>query len=429
MEFSLFGEKFTREAGILRLMEDLGQALADAESVYMLGGGNPAHIPEVQARFRQAMQRIVERPGEFAHLIGDYSAPQGDVAFIEALADLLRREYGWPIGPENIALTSGSQTAFFFLFNLLAGEFRGGRRKRILLPLAPEYIGYADVGLTEDFFVASRPEIEYLGEHLFKYHVDFDALTVTDDIGAICVSRPTNPTGNVLTEEELRTLSELARKHGIPLIVDNAYGLPFPSIIYTDSRPIWEEHIVLCMSLSKLGLPGTRTGIVIANPEIISAITSLNAIVSLAPGSFGALLSLELVRSGEIISLCRDVIRPYYWQKAQQALAWLEEFMGDLAYYVHKPEGAFFCWLWFKDLPITSLELYERLKRRQTLVVPGEYFFPGLREAWPHRHECIRVNYAGDAATVREGLRIIAEEVRRAYAEASPRLFPAPGSG
>lgn len=425
MQLSAFGKKFTRDVGIIQLMKDLGEALADAEGVFMLGGGNPAHIPEVQARFREAMRGILDRPGDFAHLIGDYSSPQGERAFVEALADLLRREYGWEIGPEHIALTNGSQTAFFFLFNLLAGPTEEGRHRRILLPVAPEYIGYADVGLSEDFFVASRPDIEFLGDHLFKYRVNFDALTVTDDIGAICVSRPTNPTGNVLTEEELRKLGDLARAHDIPLIVDNAYGLPFPNIIYTESRPIWDEHIVLCMSLSKLGLPGVRTGIVVGRPELIDAITSLNAIVSLAPNSFGALLTLELVRSGELVTLCRELIRPYYWQKAQQALAWIEEFMGDLDYYVHKPEGAFFCWLWFKDLPITSHELYERLKARQTLVVPGEYFFPGLGDtSWRHRYECIRVNYAGDAATVREGLRIIAEEARRAYAEASPRPFP-----
>ena len=42
----------------------------------------------------------------------------------EAVASLLRRRYGWDIGPDNIALTSGSQTSFFYLFNLIS-EFGG----------------------------------------------------------------------------------------------------------------------------------------------------------------------------------------------------------------------------------------------------------------------------------------------------------------
>ncbi|MCB0180850.1 MAG: valine--pyruvate transaminase, partial [Anaerolineae bacterium] len=75
-----------------------------------------------------------------------------------------------------------------------------------------------------------------------------------------------------------------------------------------------------------------------------------------------------------------------------------------------------FVWLWFKDLPITSQTLYERLKQQGVLVVPGEYFFPGLQEEWAHKYECIRVNYALDNDIVRRGISIIADEVKKAYA-------------
>ena len=47
MKFSGFGEKFTSKAGITSLMEDLGAALAGESDMIMMGGGNPAHIPEV----------------------------------------------------------------------------------------------------------------------------------------------------------------------------------------------------------------------------------------------------------------------------------------------------------------------------------------------------------------------------------------------
>ncbi len=65
------------------------------------------------------------------------------------------------------------------------------------------------------------------------------------------------------------------------------------------------------------------------------------------------------------------------------------------------------------NLPITNEELYQRLKQRNVLVVPGHYFFPGLTEKWRHKNECIRVNYAQDEKTVTAGLKIIAEEVKR----------------
>lgn len=415
MTLSKFGTKFTRQAGILQLMDDLGSALSGDEEMLMLGGGNPAHIPEMEQELVTRMDRMLEFAGEFERLIGDYDAPQGQQDFIAALAGLLREQYGWDIGPENIALTNGSQTAFFYLFNMFAGDFADGTHKKILLPLAPEYIGYVDVGLTDDFFTASRPAIEFLADDIFKYRVNFDAVSVTEEIGAICVSRPTNPTSNVLTEAELERLSALARENGIPFIIDNAYGTPFPNIIFTEADPIWDDHIILCMSLSKLGLPGGRTGIVIANEEVVSAVAGMNAIVSLAPGSFGAVMALELVRSGDIIDLSRDVIQPYYQRKSEQTLAWTREAMAGLDYYVHKPEGTFFFWLWFAGLPITCQELYERLKQRRVIIVPGHYFFPGLEQPWRHKHECIRMNYAGEEDVVREGIGIIAEEVRRAY--------------
>ncbi len=416
MKLSKFGEKFTGDCGILQLMADLGSA-ASQPGVIMLGGGNPSMIPAVEEKFRERMGRILDSEHDFETLIGTYASPEGVPAFNQAIADLFRREYGWAIGPENVALTNGSQTAFFLLFNMFAGKFADGSHKKILLPLAPEYIGYEDVGLEDDLFTASKPDIEFLDDRFFKYRVDFDAVEITEDVGAICVSRPTNPTGNVLTEGEIDKLSAMAKAHDIPLIIDNAYGLPFPSIIFADVRPVWEPHIVMCMSLSKLGLPGLRTGIIIAHEEIIEVLKGMNAVISLAPGSVGAALALDLVRTGEVLKMSTEIIRPHYQKKAYQAADWLRQELDGVDFYIHKPEGAIFLWLWFKGLPITSQELYERLKARNVLVVPGHHFFPGLNEEWQHRYECIRMSYAMSPETVQAGVRIIAEEVKRAYGE------------
>ncbi|MCC6716051.1 MAG: hypothetical protein IT496_12520, partial [Gammaproteobacteria bacterium] len=65
-----------------------------------------------------------------------------------------------------------------------------------------------------------------------------------------------------------------------------------------------------------------------------------------------------------------------------------------------------------------SAGLYQRLKARGVVVLPGHHFFPGLREAWPHRHECIRVSYTPGDDVVRRGLAIIADEVRAIHAGA-----------
>ncbi|MYL25679.1 MULTISPECIES: valine--pyruvate transaminase [Halomonadaceae] len=419
MKLSSFGQKLGEDAGINSLMDDLGEAMASGGDVVMMGGGNPGHLPEVTDRLQAIMKELVDDPEQFRRLTGVYDPPQGEKQFIASLVELLNREYDWGLTTENVGLTNGSQSAFFMLFNMLAGEHPDGSHKHILLPLAPEYIGYGDAGLTPGLFHAVRPEIEELGDNQFKYRVDFSQLEITEDTAAICVSRPTNPTGNVLTDGEMLGLEELAREHDIPLIVDGAYGTPFPDLMYTEASPRWTPQHILCLSLSKLGIPAARTGIVIADKPVIRALSGVNAIMNLATGSFGAMLAEPLVRSGEIISMSRDLVQPVYQRKMEAAVAAFREAMGDeCPWRVHKPEGAMFLWLWFPDLPISSLELYKRLKARGVLVVSGHYFFPGLRdEGWRHQHECLRVTYSQDEADVARGLQAIAEEVKRAWAQ------------
>jgi valine--pyruvate aminotransferase len=418
--YSEIGQRLTARSGIVELMDDLGHALAGGAEMKMLGGGQPAQIPEMNATWQRRLVEMLAEPGGMEQALTRYDPPAGNRGFRDAVAGLFRSEFGWPLSGDHVAVTAGGQAAFFQLFNLLAGPMPDGSHKRILLPLVPEYIGYADQGLDEGLFHSVAPRILEMGPHEFKYAVDFDELEVTPDIAAICASRPTNPTGNVLTDAEVAHLSDLAKRHGIPLILDNAYGAPFPGIIFAEATPFWDEHVILTLSLSKLGLPATRTGIVIGPPEIIRAMSSMNAITGLSNTNIGQQITLPLLESGEILRLSREVVRPFYQEKCQRALAAVAEaFREDFPWRVHRAEGALFLWLWFPGLPVSSAELYERLKRRGVLVIPGHYFFFGLDDRdWRHRQECVRLSYAMDEQVVHDGLRILAEEVRACFAAA-----------
>ncbi|OEA20073.1 valine--pyruvate transaminase [Vibrio parahaemolyticus] len=413
MQFSKFGEKFNQYSGITQLMDDLNDGLRTPGAI-MLGGGNPAAIPAMLDYFHQASEEMLAS-GELVAALTNYDGPQGKDVFVKALAQQFHETYGWDISEKNISLTNGSQSGFFYLFNLFAGQQPDGSHKKVLLPIAPEYIGYGDAGIDEDIFVSYHPEIELLDNGLFKYHVDFEKLTVDDSVAAICASRPTNPTGNVLTDEEVRKLDKLARENNIPLIIDNAYGLPFPNIIFEDVEPFWNENTILCMSLSKLGLPGVRCGIVIASEEITQALTNMNGIISLAPGSVGPALANHIIAKGDLLKLSSEVIKPFYKQKSQRAVELLQQAITDKRFRIHKPEGAIFLWLWFDELPITTMELYQRLKARGVLIVPGEYFFIGQKDEWDHAHQCLRMNYVQDDEMMQKGIAIIAEEVEKAY--------------
>lgn len=415
MQFSRFGQKLCTDAGIVTLMDDLGEALRVNPNMIFMGGGNPARIPQMEQAFEEALRETLNSAQETHQLLGVYQPPQGDAELLDAIAALLQQEYQWPISRANIALSNGSQSAFFVLFNLFAGDYADGAKKRIQLPLTPEYLGYSDLGISPDFFTSTRPSIEMLPDGFFKYHVDFSLLKITAETGALCVSRPTNPTGNVVSDAELLKLDELAREHQVPFIVDGAYGTPFPNILFIDAEPHWNDNTILVLSLSKLGLPGARTGIVIANPDVIDAFAKANTILSLATGNFGPALARHLLADGKILHLSREVVAPFYRARMEHAVRTFKKYLGDLPCYIHKPEGAIFLWLWFKDLPISSEELYQRLKSRGVLVVSGHHFFPGLQDHWQHCHECIRVTYCQDAQVVEQGAQIIADEVRRIF--------------
>ena len=97
-------------------MDDLGEALTiGKDSLRMMGGGNPGHIPHMQHLWRKQMQALLDGEGnEFDRVLADYDQPAGSPAFRDAVASFLNKEYNWELSRDNIAITNGGQTAFFF---------------------------------------------------------------------------------------------------------------------------------------------------------------------------------------------------------------------------------------------------------------------------------------------------------------------------
>lgn len=410
--FSDLGKRLGGPSGIQALMEDLGQAMASDPEMRMLGGGNPAAIPEVQAMWRERLQQLSDDPTTLDRALLNYDPPGGHPEFRERFADFLRRTCGWNCEAKNVVVMPGGQAAFFYLFNLLGGQ-SGGQRRRILFPIIPEYIGYTSQAVEPGTHLGFRPIIEEFPDHTFKYRIDFDRLKITPDVAAICLSCPTNPTGNVISSQDLQRLRELARKHGIPLLVDQAYGMPFPGAIYVDWAPVWDEDMIVSISLSKLGLPGVRTSVIVAHEKVTEALANMNAVAALANGNLGQVLLNPLLEGDRLPQLAQQIIRPFYEKRSVTACSVLHrELKGASDYSLHATEGAFFLWLWLKALPITTGELYERLKKRKVLVVPGRHFFFGLEEPWRHQDECIRITYSQSTKIVEEGLAILADEIK-----------------
>ncbi|OJF76042.1 MAG: valine--pyruvate transaminase [Treponema sp. CETP13] len=437
MKISKFGEKLTTKSGILQLMDDLGKPLPKGNPSYQLGGGNPARIHDVEKAYRIEMERILSDGESFEDVISHYDSPQGRMSFINAIATFFKKKYGWNINSDNVCITNGSQSACFYLFNLFSGTYEtkgeglGEKtktwKKTILFPLMPEYIGYADQGIEKNCMVSVPPKCEYYEDHTMKYFVDFEAVEqyldrhnsegVDGQVGAMCITRPTNPSGNVLTDYEVNRLAEIAHTFKIPLLIDNAYGIPFPNIVFAENvTPIWNEDIILSMSLSKIGLPAIRTGIIIARPQLIEALSNINAIASLASGSMGQALAERLITNNKLVDMAKNTVKPYYEKKSEEIQSWIHEFFEGTNYYIHKSEGAIFVWLYLPDLKMSTIEFYAKLKNQGVITVPGEYSFFGHEvqtegKPYPYSHydKCLRLNYSRPSEEVKQGVSIIAK--------------------
>ncbi|EPG73127.1 aminotransferase, class I/II [Leptospira fainei serovar Hurstbridge str. BUT 6] len=405
---SKFGAKFRLQTGIGQLMEDLGNP---GPGVSMLGGGSPALIPEVEEAWKEILSKLTSS-GSWESILGKYESPSGKEETLEAFAELLQKESGMKISKEEIAITNGSQNAFYLLLNFFSGTFPDGSKRKALFPTVPEYIGYIDQPIEENS-IHSLPAIyRETGIDSFRYELDEESLSKlqesNDPLGCTVLSRPTNPTGRVATEEEVEKLLSFSRKKNIPLLLDNAYGFPFPGIIYGPGKWFHGEGLIQGFSLSKIGLPGVRTGFVLADREIIASLNKANAVLNLTSGSLGQYVGLEFLKSGVWHSLSKNVVLPYYAKKRSLALTTIrQEWAGKFDYRIHESEGAFFLWVRVKGLAKSLTELYPILKQEGVIIVPGRYFFPVGGPVDSSSEECARISFARDDGELQEGLRKI----------------------
>lgn len=232
MIFFFFGDKFICYLGIICLMEDFNDGLCML-GVIMLGGGNFVQILEMNDYFQQLLVDMLDN-GKVFDVFCNYDGLQGKSELLVLLVNMLCDELGWEIELQNIVLINGSQSVFFYLFNLFVGCWVDGIICKVLFLLMLEYIGYVDVGLEEDLFVVIWLNIELLLEGQFKYYVDFEYLQVMEEIGMICVLCFINLIGNVIIDEELIKLDVLVNQYGVLLVIDNVYGVLFLGIIFSD---------------------------------------------------------------------------------------------------------------------------------------------------------------------------------------------------
>jgi valine--pyruvate aminotransferase len=418
------GMQMSALTGVRAIMKDIIETLraGQGRTFINLSAGNPVILPEVEQLWRDCTLDLLNSP-EYGEVVCRYGASQGYEPLVEAIMADFNQRYDLSLNSRQVLITPGSQSLYFLAANAFGGMNEQGQRQNIVLPLSPDYTGYGGVSLDAQALVAFKPTLEIdEAAHHFKYRPDFSQLKIDDSTGCVIFSRPCNPTGNVLSDLEVEKIAELAAAFDVPVLIDSAYGPPFPSLNFTDMKPLIGGNVLHCMSLSKAGLPGERIGIAIGDERLIQVLEAFQTNVCIHSGRYGQAIAARAIRSGALATLSETVIRPFYQQKFAVLETALMEYMpSDLPWFIHRGEGAIFGWIWFRDLPITDLELYQALKQVDVIAVPGSTFFPGLREEWPHKHQCLRLSLTATDIELREGMRRLAQVTQQAYRTQSIR--------
>jgi len=399
-------------------MKDINETLkaGRGQELSNLSAGNPLILPEVEQLWRDCTAELLASR-EYGEVVCRYGSSQGYAPLVTAVVKDFNRRYGLNLSDRNILITPGSQTLYFYAANSFGGYTSSGKLKEIVLPLSPDYTGYGGVSLIPEALVAYKPTLDIdPSTHRFKYRPDFSQLSITENTGCIIFSRPCNPTGNVLTDDEVRKIAALAAPYEVPVLIDSAYAPPFPALNFTDMSLIFGENILHCTSLSKAGLPGERIGIAIGNEQVIQVLESFQTNIGIHSSRYGQAIAARAINSGALAEISETVIRPFYLQKLALLENTLESAMPkNLPWFLHRGEGAIFAWLWLQDLPIKDWELYQLLKKEGVIVVPGSTFFPGLKEEWQHKHHCLRISLTGSDEEIVRGMQSLARVAEQVY--------------
>lgn len=415
---SQFGSQMSQLTGVRAIMQDIIETLRNSagREFINLSAGNPVILPEVEQLWRDCTQDLLDSD-KYGEVVCRYGISQGYAPLMDAVVKDFNARYNLNLSDRNILITGGSQALYFYAANAFGGYTASGELRKVVLPLSPDYTGYGGISLTPEALVAYKPTLEIdQDKHRFKYRPDFSQLQINKQTGCVIFSRPCNPTGNILTDDEVRKITTLAANHDVPVLVDSAYAPPFPALNFTEMIPQFGDNILHCTSLSKAGLPGERIGIAIGDPQLIQVLESFQTNACIHSSHYGQAIAAKAISSGKLAYIAENIIRPHYQHKIEVLESTLDTAMPkDIPWFLHQGEGAIFAWLWLKDLPMTDWEFYQKLKQVGVIAVPGSSFFPGLKEEWQHKQQCLRISLTATEVEIAEAMKRLAKVTEKVY--------------
>jgi len=392
-------------------LADVGpQLLAPGDGLLDLTSGLPQAQPEITRLFRDAYHDQV-LASSFADSVTRYPDVRGTAVLRDVIAIEYGQYFGLPLTSRNVLVAPGSQAIFYYVCELMAQR---GKKVRFT---GPEYPGYrTHAGVQYDMVL---PDVQD------DHHGDFRYLPrlgqLDRSVGVVLLSRPGNPTGNVLSDAQLDELASECTRIGTLLVIDGAYAPPVPALCFAELGVPWNEHVVLTHSLSAAGFAGERIGFAMATEEVIDALAGIQARVAIAPHQLAQRVAAAVLAEGRLARVCREFLRPAYAERHGFA----REILGQslqVPVRFHAADGGPFLWMWCPELPVATSDVSAELSSAGALVVPGASFFlPELRSA-PHSSQCLRVGLTGTLESLEAGLVTFSDVINRNRPSTRPAI-------
>ncbi|EEU68451.1 TPA: pyridoxal phosphate-dependent aminotransferase [Enterococcus faecalis] len=321
-----------------------------------------------------------------------YYTPSGGIPELkQAIVSYVEREYQLCYQPKQVIVTDGAKYALYLLFQAILNV-----GDEVIIPV-PYWVSYGEqVKLAEGkpVFVSSTQE------QSFKVSVAQLEAVRTDKTKAIILNSPSNPTGVIYTEEELRQIGEWAVAHDILIIADDIYG----RLVYnghrftpiaTISEAIRQQTIIINGVSKTYAMTGWRIGFAVGDEKIIQAMTQLASQSTSNPVAVSQYAAIEAL-TGEQSTV--EDMRQAFEKRLNHIYPKVAALPGVS---LIKPEGAFYLFPNVKKtLEICGYDnvtnwVEDLLQEAHVALVTGEGF---------GAPEHVRMSYATDLMTLEKAI-------------------------
>ncbi|MFC3958798.1 pyridoxal phosphate-dependent aminotransferase [Halovivax cerinus] len=323
-----------------------------------------------------------------------YTSTYGTTPLREGIADRIERENGVPVDADGVLVTAGGIEAITVGLLSVAGP---GDEVVVLTPGFANYTAQVELTGAEPVQVSLPPETG------FDLDPDLVAEHVTDDTAAVVLCRPTNPTGRVYDEADVRAVARVAADHDAYVLADEVYErLTYEgtrrSVAAIADDPEW---VLSVNSFSKgHAMTGWRVGWLAGPSDVIDAAQVIRQTTTLCPSSVSQEAALAALEGPQ--EPFEEMVAAYEDRRdtvLERVREWPEITCAD-------PEGAFYAFLDVRAFDEPAMDLALRLLSDYGVsTTPGTAFGPG-----GEGH--LRISYATDEAVLETGLDRLERAIR-----------------